>query len=40
MGLRTKAAPWQAVKPADLKHFWTQMADRARGGGSADLELD
>jgi hypothetical protein len=25
-------APWQTIRRADLKHFWTQMADRARGG--------
>jgi len=25
-------APWQAIRRADLKRFWAQMANRARGG--------
>jgi hypothetical protein len=30
-GLRSGAAPWQASSVADLRDFWAQMADRARG---------
>lgn len=29
---RSRTAPWQALKPAALRQFWTHMADRARGG--------
>jgi hypothetical protein len=32
---RSKAAPWQAAALTDLKDFWAQMADRARGGSSS-----
>jgi hypothetical protein len=38
-GFGSNTAPWQAIKPADLKHFWAQMADRARGVAT-DPELD
>lgn len=36
---RGLTAPWQTIPRANLKHFWEQMADRARGG-STDHDLD
>jgi hypothetical protein len=36
---RGLTAPWQTIPRADLKRFWAQMADRARGG-SADQDRD
>ena len=32
---RTGRAPWQKTRPRQLKHFWADMADRARGPGPA-----
>jgi len=32
---RGLSAPWQTIPRADLKRFWAQMADRARGGSTA-----
>lgn len=31
---RGLVAPWQSILRADLKEFWAEMADRARGGGA------
>ena len=36
---RGLSAPWQTIPRADLKRFWTQMAERARGV-STDHDLD
>jgi hypothetical protein len=36
---RGMTAPWQTSRRADLKRFWAQMANRARGG-STDHDLD
>jgi hypothetical protein len=36
---RGLSAPWQTIHRTDLKRFWTQMADRARGV-STDHDLD
>jgi hypothetical protein len=36
---RGLTAPWQTILHADLKRFWAQMADRARGG-STDQDRD
>ena len=36
---RGLSAPWQTIHRTDLKRFWTQMADRARGV-SSDHDLD
>lgn len=36
---RGLSAPWQTIPRADLKRFWAQMADRARGV-STDHDLD
>jgi hypothetical protein len=36
---RGLSAPWQTIPRTDLKRFWAQMADRARGV-SADHDLD
>jgi hypothetical protein len=36
---RGLSAPWQTIPRADLKRFWTQMAQRARGV-STDHDLD
>jgi hypothetical protein len=36
---RGLTAPWQAIPRRDIKHFWAQMAERARGGsGGQDLD--
>lgn len=31
---RGLTAPWQTIPRSNLKHFWEQMADRARGGNT------
>ena len=31
---RGLAAPWQSILRADLRDFWADMADRARGGSA------
>ena len=36
---RGLTAPWQTILRSDLKRFWAQMADRARGG-STDQDRD
>jgi hypothetical protein len=36
---RGLTAPWQTIRRVDLKRFWAQMANRARGG-STDRDLD
>ena len=36
---RGLTAPWQTIPRANLRRFWAQMADRARGG-SADQDRD
>jgi hypothetical protein len=33
---RGLTAPWQSILRADLKHFWADMADRARGDSADD----